>query len=65
MSSQPEYILEQKLVEQLAELGHKKVKISNEAELIRNLKVQLEVHNKKIFSDKEFEKMEKTVKLTT
>lgn len=57
MSSQPEYILEQKLVDQLAELGHKKVKISNEAELIRNLKVQLEVHNKKIFSEKEFEKI--------
>lgn len=57
MSSQPEYILEQKLVEQLAELGHKKVKISNEADLIRNLKVQLEVHNKKIFSDNEFEKI--------
>lgn len=57
MSSQPEYILEQKLVEQLAELGHKKVKISNEAELIRNLKVQLEVHNKKIISEKEFEKI--------
>lgn len=57
MSSQPEYILEQKLVEQLLALGHKKVKISNEAELIRNLKTQLEVHNKKIFSDKEFEKI--------
>jgi len=57
MSSQPEYILEQKLVEQLAELGHKRIKINNEADLIRNLKVQLEVHNKKIFSDKEFEKI--------
>ena len=57
MSSQPEYILEQKLIEQLLALGHKKVKIFNEAELIKNLKTQLEIHNKKIFSDKDFEKI--------
>ncbi|WP_419870389.1 type I restriction endonuclease subunit R [Chryseobacterium sp. CT-SW4] len=57
MSSQPEYILEQKLVEQLQQLGHKKVKICNEVDLIKNLKTQLEIHNKKIFSDKEFEKI--------
>ena len=57
MSSQPEYILEQKLIEQLEALGHKKVKISNEAALIKNLKTQLEIHNKKIFSEKEFEKI--------
>ena len=54
MSSQPEYILEQKLIEQLETLGHKKVKISNESELIKNLKTQLEIHNKKIFSEKVF-----------
>lgn len=57
MSSQPEYILEQKLVEQLQQLGHKKVTISNEADLIKNLKIQLETHNKKKFSDKEFEQI--------
>lgn len=57
MSSQPEYILEQKLVEQLQQLGHKKVKICNENDLIKNLKTQLEIHNKKTFSDKEFEKI--------
>lgn len=57
MSSQPEYILEQKLVEQLQQLGHKKVTIRSEADLIRNLKTQLEVHNKKTFSEKEFEKI--------
>ncbi|MBT2622543.1 type I restriction endonuclease subunit R [Chryseobacterium sp. ISL-6] len=57
MSSQPEYILEQKLVEQLQQLGHKKVTICNEADLIKNLKTQLEVHNKKTFSDTEFEKI--------
>lgn len=57
MSSQPEYILEQKLVEQLQHLGHKKVTICNEADLIKNLKTQLEIHNKKTFSDTEFEKI--------
>ena len=57
MSSQPEYILEQKLVEQLQQLGHKSVKICNEADLIINLKTQLEIHNKKQFSNKEFEKI--------
>ena len=55
MSSQPEYILEQKLVDQLQQLGHKKVKICNENDLIINLKIQLEIHNKKTFSDKELE----------
>lgn len=57
MSSQPEYILEQRLVDQLQQLGHKKVKIGHEADLIKNLKTQLEIHNKKTFSDKEFEKI--------
>lgn len=57
MSSQPEYILEQKLVEQLQNLGHKKVTIKNEEDLIQNLKKQLETHNKTTFSDKEFEKI--------
>lgn len=57
MSSQPEYILEQKLVEQLQSLGHKKVTIKNEDDLIQNLKKQLEIHNKTTFSDKEFEKI--------
>ncbi|MDR6515921.1 type I restriction endonuclease subunit R [Chryseobacterium camelliae] len=57
MASQPEYILEQRLIDQLQQLGHKKVMISNEADLIRNLKTQLEIHNKKAFSDQEFEKI--------
>ena len=57
MTSQPEYILEEKLVAQLQELGHKKVIIKNEEDLIKNLKIQLEIHNKKKFSEKEFEKI--------
>lgn len=57
MASQPEFVLEQKLIEQLQDLGHKRVSIRNEKELIENLKIQLELHNKTKFSDKEFEKI--------
>ena len=57
MSSQPEYILEQKLIEQLHALGHKAVKIRDESDLVKNLKSQLEIHNKKKFSEQEFEKI--------
>lgn len=39
MSSQPEYILEQKLVEQLQELGHKKVTIKDEKDLLKKSEI--------------------------
>ncbi len=57
MSRQSEQILEDQLVAQLNELGYGLVQISNEAELIANLKRQLEKHNKLTFSDKEFDKV--------
>lgn len=57
MSSQSEYVLEQKLIEQLSQIGYKKVLITNEKELIQNLKTQLEIHNKTQFSDSEFDKI--------
>ncbi len=57
MSRQSEQILEDQLVAQLNELGYGLVQIPNEAELIANLKRQLEKHNKLIFSDKEFDKV--------
>ncbi|MDY0196561.1 MAG: type I restriction endonuclease subunit R [Tenuifilaceae bacterium] len=57
MSKQPEQILEEQLIAQLTELGYGYVKVSNEQELIANLKSQLEKHNGKTFSDKEFEKV--------
>lgn len=57
MSSQSEYVLEQKLIAQLEELGYKKVAVSNEKELVNNLKTQLEIFNKTKFSDTEFEKI--------
>ncbi|MDO5106064.1 type I restriction endonuclease subunit R [Capnocytophaga sp.] len=57
MSSQPEYILEEKLIEQLQNLGYKKVSIRNEEELLKNLKNQLEKHNKTSFSEREFDRI--------
>lgn len=57
MSKQPEQILEEQLIAQLIELGYGYVKVSNEQELIANLKTQLEKHNGITFSDKEFEKV--------
>ncbi len=65
MSKQPEQILENQLVEQLQKLGYGLVHITNETELINNLKSQLEIHNQtalestgnKKFTDSEFEKV--------
>ena len=37
MTTQPEYILEENLVEQLQDLGYAKVNIKDETELIANL----------------------------
>ncbi len=57
MSKQPEQILEEQLIAKLHELGYALVLIQNEAELIANMKVQLEKHNNIVFSDKEFKKV--------
>lgn len=57
MSKQPEQILENQLVEQLQTLGYGLVHITNETELIVNLKTQLEKHNGVTFTDREFEKV--------
>lgn len=54
MTAQPEYILEENLVEQLEGLGYTKVTIKDEAELIANLKRQLEKHNRTSYSETEF-----------
>jgi len=57
MSKQPELILEEQLIVQLHELGFALVAVNCEAELISNLKVQLEKHNKIAFSEQEFDKV--------
>ncbi|MAU17158.1 MAG: deoxyribonuclease HsdR [Muricauda sp.] len=57
MTTQPEYILEENLVEQLQDLGYTKVSIKDEAELVANLKSQLEKHNRTTYSDAEFKQI--------
>ncbi|WP_430972513.1 type I restriction endonuclease subunit R [Sunxiuqinia rutila] len=54
MNTQAEQILENNLVAQLERLGYKKVLIRDEADLLINLKKQLEVHNKLSLSDNDF-----------
>jgi type I restriction enzyme R subunit len=56
-STQAEQELENKLVEQLIGLGYERAIIRNESDLLKNLKIQLEKHNNKTFSDNEFERV--------
>ena len=57
MTSQPEQILENNLVVQLVKLGYKKVEIKDETDLLANLKVQLEIHNKTTLTDSSFQQI--------
>ncbi|WP_304517038.1 type I restriction endonuclease subunit R [Cecembia rubra] len=54
MTTQPEQALENNLMQQLQQLGYQKVLIPDEAALLKNLKSQLEKHNKTQLSEKEF-----------
>lgn len=57
MTSQPEQLLENNLVSQLAQLGYKKVQIKDETDLLINLKAQLEKHNRIVLSDNDFKQV--------
>lgn len=57
MVHQSEQTLENNLIQQLADLDYDRVTIRDEADLIRNLKKQLEIHNRMDFSDSEFDKI--------
>lgn len=57
MSTQPEQVLENQLIAQLASNGYAKVSIPDEKALIANLKTQLEKHNDVTFTPKEFERV--------
>ena len=57
MSTQPEQVLENQLIEQLSNQGYTKVSIPDEASLLSNLKTQLEKHNNITFTTKEFERV--------
>lgn len=57
MPTQPEQILENNLITQLIGLGYKKVIIKDETDLLLNLKIQLETHNKTKLSDNDFKQI--------
>ncbi|MBU3011145.1 type I restriction endonuclease subunit R [Polaribacter vadi] len=57
MSTQPEQVLENQLIEQLSNQGYAKVSIPDEASLLANLKTQLEKHNNITFTAIEFERV--------
>ena len=57
MTSQPELVLENQLIEQLSNQGYSRVTIKDEAQLLTNLKAQLEKHNDVVFTPSEFDKV--------
>ena len=57
MSTQTEQQLEDALIAQLQTLGWDRVTIKDEADLVANLKAQLEAHNNTTLSQKEFEQI--------
>ena len=57
MNTQPEQLLENNLVAQLQLLGYTYMPVSNEKELLANLKTQLEKHNDIELTDKEFDRV--------
>lgn len=54
MTTQPEQLLENNLIKQLKGIGYQYVEMFGEAQLITNLQEQLERHNNKKFTEKEF-----------
>lgn len=62
MSTQSELDMEKKLVEQLERMGYERVEKCNEADLVKNLKVQLEKHNGIQLTGDEFEQIKDKLK---
>lgn len=54
MNAQPEQLLEQELINQLHALGHERITLKDETDLLANLKKQLEKHNNVLLSSSEF-----------
>lgn len=57
MTTQSEQTLENNLITQLQDIKYERVTVSDEPELLANLKIQLEKHNKVSLSDNEFAKI--------
>ena len=54
MNTQPEAVLEAELIQQLSSNGYEKVSIQDEADLLANLKAQIESHNDLSLTEKEY-----------
>lgn len=57
MTTQAEQALEDNLIQQLHGLGYQKVSIKDESDLLSNLKMQLEKHNRCQLSEEEFKQI--------
>ena len=57
MSKESEAVLEENLIKQLEENLYERINIKDDKELETNLKKQLEIHNKTIFSEMEFKRI--------
>lgn len=57
MNTQSEYALEESLIAQLEGMEYSRITIDNEAEMLANLRQQLEVHNKLFFTNNEFSRI--------
>ena len=57
MTTQSEQVLENNLITQLADMKYEPVTIKGEADLVANLKSQLEKHNGASFSESEFQRI--------
>lgn len=57
MTTQSEQALENNLIDQLVGMGYERVQIGGEAEMVANLRTQLELHNNTTLSDGEFERV--------
>lgn len=57
MTTQSEQILENGLIDTLVKMNYKRINIEDESQLIANFRSQLEVHNKIVLSDEEFNRI--------
>lgn len=57
MTAQSEQTLEDNLINQMIDMGYERVRIADEAEMVANLRTQLELHNETKLSNSEFERI--------
>ncbi len=57
MNAQPEQLLEKELIDQLQELGHERIVLRGEQDVLANFKAQLEKHNRIALQEEEFKQI--------